>query len=67
MSTLKFHQLTIDSASPQTFMVWAASEPAAVKLWRDTFVKVRPATQLEIVAHGKADLPVIGLPTGDVQ
>lgn len=62
MSTPKFHKVTIDSATPQTFMVWAASEPAAGKLFREKFIQVRPATQAEIIAHGRANLPVIGLP-----
>ncbi len=65
MSTPKFHRVTVDSVTPQTFMVWAPSEPAALKLFRESFISVRPATQLEIVAHGKADLPVLGLPESE--
>lgn len=67
MSTPKFHLITIDSATPQTFMVWSPSEPAAGKLFREKFISIRPATQQEIIEHGRKSLPVIGLPEEEKQ
>ncbi len=64
MSTpkMKMHLLTIDSAAPQDFMIYAQTEAQARNAFVEKFVRIRKATELDIAKHVRAGKPIMGEP-----
>ena len=63
MPDLKMFCIESATQPPSATMVYGVSKSQANALYRDTYLTIREATALQIAAHIRAGLPILGEPT----
>jgi len=63
MSDLKMFCIEASTQPPIVSMVYDVSKPNAERLWRETYLSCNEASALQIAAHVRAGLPILGEPT----